>query len=348
MRNQRGMAIKLTDEILRDMELEAQERGEQIWQPQELGGQSNLPKRIGTGGDRIINLRKGLVVITIRQCQLWQTLHYTKQHEANFSLVAKFYLSGASQVRSPRALHITPDYEEIKGHQYLYHLPNQTELEAWSADEPIHVVYVMVDPSYLYTFDTSQAVLPLPLQKLIEGDRTQRFHQSLGPMTLIIKQLLQQILHCPYTGLLQQIYLESKALALLATQFSLWTETSTPTSTTSLSAHDIEQLHAAREILIQQVAHPPSLIDLARQVGLNDHKLKQGFRQLFGTTAFEYLRDYRLQQAKELLHNPNLKIAQVAAMVGYESQSAFCTAFRRKFAISPKAYQLSHRPERSN
>ncbi|MEM1279803.1 MAG: AraC family transcriptional regulator [Cyanobacteria bacterium P01_H01_bin.152] len=334
-------AIKLTDDDFRDLSLQAQQRGEQIWQPLDLGGQSYLPKRIGTGSNRIINLRNGLVVITIRQCQLWQPLHYTRQHGANFPLVAKFYLSGASQVRSPGALHIAPDYAEIKGHQYLYHLPNQAEIEEWSADEPIHVISILINPSYLDTFDTNQTALPPPLQKLIEGDRTQRFHQSLGPMTLTIKQLLHQVLHCPYTGLLQQIYLESKALELLATQFALWTETSPSTVAISLCAQDIEQLYQAREILMQQITDPPSLLDLARQVGLNDYKLKRGFRQLFGTSAFDYLRDYRLQQAKTLLQNPSLTISRVAATVGYKSPEAFCHAFRRKFGITPKAYQLS-------
>ena len=89
--------------------------------------------------------------------------------------------------------------------------------------------------------------------------------------------------------------------------------------------------------------HSPSLIDLARQVGLNDRKLKEGFRHLFGATVFGYLRDYRLQQAKELLHDYDLTIASIATTVGYKSPEAFCNAFRRKFDVSPKAYQLRQR-----
>ena len=100
------------------------------------------------------------------------------------------------------------------------------------------------------------------------------------------------------------------------------------------------------EILSQQAADPPSLSNLARQVGLNDRKLKEGFRQVFGTTAFSYLRDYRLQQAQQLLCNPNLSISSVAATVGYKSPESFCKAFRHKFAVSPKAYQLGHRSQR--
>ncbi len=66
---------------------------------------------------------------------------------------------------------------------------------------------------------------------------------------------------------MQQMYLESKALELFATQFALWTDISSPQASIALCAQDIEQLHLAREILTQQATHPPSLIDLARQVG---------------------------------------------------------------------------------
>ena len=336
------MAIKLTDSDLHELTAQAQQQGEPVYQPMELGIQSNLPKQLGKGGDRSIQLRNGLT-IRIRRCRLRQTIQRIRQHESSFSLTAKFYLSGSSRVQTLDATDIDTDYEEIKGCHYLYHLPNHTEVEEWPSDEPLHVVYLHADPHYFSTFDAGKTALSQSIRKLLEGDRTQRFHQPLGQMTPSIQQLLQQILHCPYTGLMQQIFLESKALELFAAQFALWAESSTPNALMSLCAHDIEQLHQAKEILIQQATHPPSLINLARQVGLNDYKLKQGFRHLFGTTAFGYLRDYRLQQAKALLHNPNLTIASVAATVGYKSPEAFCNAFRRKFAVSPKAYQISNR-----
>ncbi|MGP1387536.1 MAG: helix-turn-helix transcriptional regulator [Thainema sp.] len=61
---------------------------------------------------------------------------------------------------------------------------------------------------------------------------------------------------------------------------------------------------------------------------------------MFGTTVFGYLRDYRMQQAQRLLRSPHATVAQVAAQVGYRNPEAFSTAFRRKFSVSPKAYQL--------
>jgi AraC-like DNA-binding protein len=59
--------------------------------------------------------------------------------------------------------------------------------------------------------------------------------------------------------------------------------------------------------------------------------------------VFGYLRDYRMQQAQHLLHQSHMSVAQVAAKVGYRNSEAFSTAFRRQFAVSPKAYQLGQR-----
>ncbi|MEM9246251.1 MAG: AraC family transcriptional regulator [Cyanobacteria bacterium P01_F01_bin.153] len=336
------MTIKLTDSEFDDLFFSAQQRGESLLQPLEFGEQVCLPTQLGTGGDRNIQLRNGFD-LSIRQCRLRQNLHCTMHHEADFPLVAKFYLSGSSRMRSPGILDVEPDYEEIKGHHYLYHLPNQTEVEEWPANELINVVYLCADPSYFSSFDGDQTALSPLLQKLIAGDRTQRFHKSLGRITPRIKQLLQQILHCPHTGLMKQMYLEGKVLELFATQFELWAEDSTSQDLVSLSAQDIEQLYQAKEILIENATQPPSLGSLARQIGLNDRKLNRGFRQLFGTTVFGYLQDHRLQQAQELLRNSRLTVAGVATAIGYKSPEAFSTAFRRKFAINPKSYQLSLR-----
>lgn len=89
--------------------------------------------------------------------------------------------------------------------------------------------------------------------------------------------------------------------------------------------------------MIQRLANPPSLMSLARQVGLNDRKLKQGFRQVFGTTAFGYLHNHRMEQARSLLLENQLSVTAVAHSVGYTNLCAFSTAFRKKFGVSPRA-----------
>ncbi|MHC5731764.1 MAG: helix-turn-helix transcriptional regulator, partial [Nostoc sp.] len=79
----------------------------------------------------------------------------------------------------------------------------------------------------------------------------------------------------------------------------------------ALRASEVDCVYHAKEILLKHHDNPPSLIQLARQVGLNDRKLKQGFRQVFGTTVFGYLHQYRMELAHKLLIQGNMNITEV-------------------------------------
>ncbi|MEM9449665.1 MAG: AraC family transcriptional regulator [Cyanobacteria bacterium P01_E01_bin.6] len=336
------MAIALTDTDLEKMWAQAGQRDGFSAQPSEFEEQCRVPDCLGSGLGRTLTLRNGMTMDIGNVC-FKQPVGFIHQHESAFPLVAKFFLAGESRVQTLDAPDINSDYREVAGCHYLYHLPDLTEVEGYPADERIHLIRIMVNPTFFQAFSPGGVRLAAPLQKLLEGDRTQCFHQPLGRTTPVMRELLKQILHCPYQGLMQQLYLESKALELFAAQFALWTDAPPSAPAIALSAQDIEQLHHARDILVQHSQHPPSLKDLAHQVNLNDRKLNQGFRHLFGNTVFGYLQEYRLQQAKDLLHDPAFTIANVATKVGYKNPEAFSTAFRRKFSVSPKAYQLSRR-----
>ena len=334
-----GGDIALTVADLRLLQAQAQQRGEVIHRTTEFGTEVNLPRKLGEAGDRIFQLRDGLT-LSIRSGQLWQPLVIEKQHDRAFPVIAKFYLSGSSRVKTPQVPEIIPDYKEVAGHNYIYHLPSMTEYEEWQSDSFIQVLMVTANLDYFRTFSTDNS-LPNPLHTLMRDSN--RFHKSLGKTTPAITQILQQIIHCPYQGMTQQLYLESKALELLGLQFAGLESNSAQSNQLNLKADDLERVEYARDILIQRLDNPPSLIELSRLVELNDRKLKLGFHQLYNTTVFRHLRDYRMEQAQDLLYQSQMTVAQVANKVGYGNPEAFSTAFKRKFGVSPKAYQLGKR-----
>ena len=79
-----------------------------------------------------------------------------------------------------------------------------------------------------------------------------------------------------------------------------------------LCSRDIDRLQRAGRLLLTHMDAPPSLPELARAVGLNEFKLKAGFRSYFGTSAFGYLREQRMIRARELLVQRDLNVAEVA------------------------------------
>ena len=143
----------------------------------------------------------------------------------------------------------------------------------------------------------------------------------------------------PFQGVTRQVYLEAKVLELLALHLD---QILPKAHLQPLPTNEVDRIHQAQEILIQNLATPPCVSELARQVHLNERKLKEGFRQVFNTTVFGYLTQQRMARACQLLSQQK-SIPMVAAAVGYASSTAFSGAFRRRFGISPKQYQLEQR-----
>ncbi len=302
------MVIVLKQAHLDELLATAQQHGEAVYQQMDFELQMNVPRQFGTGCERTIELRKGLT-LEIVNLELKQTTQLERQHKSNFPLVSKFCLSSHFRVLTPGVADVKSEYEEISSCNYLYFLPDLTEVEEWRSNEPIQFMVICADLEYFQAFNGG-GELPILLQQLLEGNAN-LFHQSLGKTTRRMKQILQQLLQCPYQGLTRQLYLESKALELFSLQFAQWSENDQRSpQIIKFRSDDIERLYQAKEILIGNFSNPPSLSDLARQVRLNDRKLKQGFQQIFGTTVFGYLQNYRMQQAKQLLRNSNITIEE--------------------------------------
>jgi AraC family transcriptional regulator, transcriptional activator of the genes for pyochelin and ferripyochelin receptors len=176
-------------------------------------------------------------------------------------------------------------------------------------------------------------LLPAEIHRILAKDESLPF-SPVRHITPTMRIALQQMLDCPFQGAVKQMYLESKSIEVLA----LWLEQ-------VCFSHDavtpriveVERIYQAKDILLDQINNPPSLLSLARQVGLNDCTLKREFKQVFGTTVFGYLHQHRMEQARSLLLDRQLSVTEIAHKVGYRNLSAFSTAFRKTYGVSPKA-----------
>ena len=300
-----------------------------------------LPEKFGSGSIQRWHLRPGLELI-INDLNFREQLILERNHPvAKTTIGMSFCVAGRMQVAGTNVEPIL----EFKAKQANLGVVNSTKGRiCYGANQPVLLVHVHLQPDALnLTTEKEFEQLPSQLRNAIAGINTTNYHQS-SAMTPIMYATIQQLLNCPYQGFTKQLYVESKAIELVSLYFEqLLSDTSLLNAHSDLLSDERERIVYARDILLEQVAKPPTLLELSRQVGLNDRKLKQGFRQMFGTTVFGYLRNYRMQQAQQLLLRPNSTIAGVAQAVGYRNPEAFSVAFRRTFAISPKAYQLGRR-----
>ncbi|MEM8613065.1 MAG: AraC family transcriptional regulator [Cyanobacteria bacterium P01_H01_bin.105] len=308
------------------------------WQQVDIEQRRAIPQQLGQGEERAIELQPGLEIF-IETSFYWRSLYLDYLIDWDNKLLTSFYLAGSHRTFNP-GIQLEADREETAGETCLCYLNDVRTIEYLPAEKPLKVVTIAIDLDRLKSFgflDTS--TFPL-LQQLKQGKTLERFHQSLDNITPNVQSILRQVMDCPYYGATKRMYLESKALELLALQFhQLARSSSMAQQPSKLRSADMERLQLARDMLQQQFDQPPSLLELARQVGLNDYKLKQGFRQVFGTTVFGYVNTCRMEQAQQLLCDRELTIAIIAERVGYASPSRFSQAFKRQLGITPSQYR---------
>ena len=82
--------------------------------------------------------------------------------------------------------------------------------------------------------------------------------------------------------------------------------------------------------------------DLGREVGLSRSALADRFIRLIGAPPMHYLASWRMQVATQKLRNTNASLAQIADMVGYDSEAAFSRAFKKAFDAAPATWRRSN------
>jgi AraC family transcriptional regulator, transcriptional activator of the genes for pyochelin and ferripyochelin receptors len=286
-----------------------------------------IPKRLGQGYQQTIHLRE--ITLCIFNYSLHEDLLIQDQG-ASAEWEFGFHLSGDR-------------YGKRGGENFLNWGFYEGEwIGRTSAKEPILKVDIHLNsPNTLSQLIADELTeLPGEIRQLLEQDEGKNYN-DINTITPTMRLVLEQLLHCPFKGKTRHIYLESKCLELIALKLeqikSETTQSTQSSSLYSLKPDDVDRIHVARQILLAQPDNPPSLLELARQAGLNDYKLKLGFRQVFGTTVFNYLHRYRMEKAHQLLLGNRMNVKEVAQAVGYANQSRFAAAFRKQFGINPKA-----------
>jgi AraC-like DNA-binding protein len=105
------------------------------------------------------------------------------------------------------------------------------------------------------------------------------------------------------------------------------------------SHYDDECLMACRQYLLDNPAHDLSLKELANKFGMNEHKLKQLFPRVFGTSVFDFHRQERINHAALLLLSTDDTIDEIAGLVGYENHRTFAVAFYQLKGVTPGEFR---------
>ncbi len=157
--------------------------------------------------------------------------------------------------------------------------------------------------------------------------------------SLEISKFISEFTECELTGFMRQVYLEGKAYEILTHQLRQYLDDlNEPDKRLILRQATIESIEEAVSIISEEIDTIGTIVDIAKRVGLNQNTLQNGFKQLYKTSVNEYIKNYRIDTAKDLLENSDLNITEITYKVGINSRSYFAKIFKKRFGVSPKQY----------
>lgn len=109
-----------------------------------------------------------------------------------------------------------------------------------------------------------------------------------------------------------------------------------------------ETEHAAEKAIASinhALGHEPSVAQLAKNANLSEYHFIRIFREFVGMTPRQYIIAARMAHARYLLKTTKLAVSEIAALVGYASESMFSATFKRAQGMTPTAYRAEGRTE---
>ncbi len=152
---------------------------------------------------------------------------------------------------------------------------------------------------------------------------------------------LNQIINYNLNHSIKPLYFKGKAYELLSLYFNRSEDANVEQCPFLVDETNVIKIRKAKDIVVSRIAEPPTLQELADEIGLSLKKLKEGFKQIYGDSVFSFLFDYKMEVARKLLEAGNDNVNEVGLKVGYSTSSHFIAAFKKKYGTTPKKYIMS-------
>lgn len=175
---------------------------------------------------------------------------------------------------------------------------------------------------------------------LDEDNKEKKYYKD-GVISPSMAIVLNQLINYNLNQSIKHLYFRGKAYEILSLYFNRDEESNIEQCPFLEDESNVIKLRKAKEIIVSRMVEPPTLQELADEIGLSLKKLKEGFKQIFGVTVFSFLFDYKMEVARKMLESGESNVNEVGLKVGYSTSSHFIAAFKKKYGTTPKKYIMS-------
>ncbi|MGK7394365.1 MAG: helix-turn-helix transcriptional regulator [Candidatus Cyclobacteriaceae bacterium M3_2C_046] len=204
-------------------------------------------------------------------------------------------------------------------------------------EQSLKVVIVDLDRQVFFNQNLSDEFSEF--SKTLSSDVFKNNFFHLSHYNLAIAEIIEQVHNLDYKGIVRHIYMHSKILEIVALVMRDYEEEKQyGDKRVKMKQEDLDIIVRARRVLQSNLKNPPTIRELAREVGINENKLKSGYKQVYNTTINESLTRARLEQSKMLLAQQKHSIREISLEIGYKSPSHFSRQFKKRFGVLPKDF----------
>jgi len=173
------------------------------------------------------------------------------------------------------------------------------------------------------------------LQSLLASNRPFVYEELMSPT---MQQVAAALVAANVPADVRPYYQRVKAEELLCLFLAELVKRNSHAVQAPLSGSNARQLYQVRNQLLQDLSQPPSLTALAWSAAWSESKLKRLFKQVFGTSVYQYYQAARLQEAARLLSTQQLSVSEVGYRLGFQNLSHFTKLFARYTGLKPKKF----------
>ncbi len=229
----------------------------------------------------------------------------------------------------------------ISGNKYCAHNEKDCNLcmtsgfESEESEESFDVIGFRFSARHLSTFVKGLKTTSFS-EDILGFKHTSSFKKSI-PVCKKTRDVLESLINHSYTDTLENIFINAQSQILLLFSMDMVsgaTETGFECKFLANEA-DREKISLAREILLQHICNPLTIRELSRKAAINECYLKKGFKEMYGTTIFDFFQNQRMEHAKYLLYEKNMTVTEVSDILEYSSISHFSTAFKKHTGLKP-------------
>ena len=294
-------------------------------------GVVNIPEGKGNGYIRGLLLNPSLSIM-IRNYELHHDLLSRRlaNPNSNERIIMSFnnVFKNKQDVAGPLSIKELPSVQMSRGNIDIERVyPGKTKFRS---------ILIAIDTIYLKTL-LDPAEDNAILKNITTSSQPTLFEELISPQ---IEKVAAEIIEGAVPASLHSFYCRIKSEEMICLLFAeLYKRENTPVH--SLNENDVRKIYQIRDRILSQLDTPPVLSELATAAGMSESKLKRLFKQIFGSSFFNYYQSFRMKEAARLLKENKLTVSQVGYQLGFSNLSHFSRIFEAHIGMKPKKYSAS-------